>query len=121
MRNTNIKNNKKFLGIIILCILALVAGVLALNFGGTSLYAHAAEIECCDNSEYEHSTQATFLDLNGNVVLEQKYLSAHYADGTMGMILDETYDSDEVIFEPFSYTHLQRSTVISSGKPDVKA
>lgn len=94
------------------------AGMLIFSFGGTSISAYASDIECCDGSEHEHTNQVTTSEVNGMMVLDQPYLSVHYDDGTMGMILDETYDPNEIIFEPFSFTHLQRSTVRSSGRPD---
>lgn len=118
MRNTSINRGKKFFRIVILSIFVLVAVVLAMNLGEGIAYAHEPEIECFDNSDYEHSSEVKVSNINGNIVLDQAYLSVHYADGTMGMVIDETYDPDEIIFEPFSFTHLQRSTVRSSGKPD---
>lgn len=119
IKKKDTKNNKKLLGIALLSILALFAGILALSFGGSSVHAYAAEIEHYDDCEHEHLVkQATFSNVNGRNVLDQAYLSVHYADGTMGMVLDETYDPNTIPIESRSFTHLQRSTVRSSGKPD---
>lgn len=95
---------------IIISICIFIIGILFLNTN--KVIANASEI----NNE---------LTINENVITdeisyssEEAYLSVHYSDGTMGMVIDETYTNDEVSAASLSYEHLERSTVMSSGKSD---
>lgn len=97
MRIINVKNSKKFLYLTVLSLFSLIAGIIAFCFGSTSIFAQANSFEN---------------------IIDQAYLSAHYIDGTMGMIIDESYSSNEYAEVQADYSHLQKTIVRSSGLSD---
>ena len=99
--------NKLGVGIFFICALLAVALVFSISGGTANLVAEASGL-------------GGGFSGNDPLMEEQAYLSVHYADGTMGTLVDETYDPNAPPeMETDNFTHLQMSTTdISSGKPD---
>ncbi len=55
------------------------------------------------------------------LISNQHYLSTHYMDGTMGMVVDNTVNSVDDGINKVGYTSLQKTMVRSSGLPDEKS
>lgn len=75
MKFINYLRRNKYFALVFVCLSFLIAGVITLCCGGTNVYVHAAEFE-------------------DDLVSNQAYLSAHYTDGTMGALIDESYGLD---------------------------
>ena len=96
MRNINIKI-KRFLVLFAVNLFFLLIGIITFYLGETNFIVKADSIEN---------------------FTEQVYVSAHYSDGTMGMYIDESYDSIEYAEKQVNYSYLQKTVVRSSGLSD---
>lgn len=99
MKILNTKKNYKMIILFSASLMVLMIGLFFLGLGNVKSYAQMYEI-------------------SNNLISDQAYLSAHYTDGTMGMIVDETYTLDDEITTQASYANLQKTTVMSSGLSD---
>lgn len=102
MKNKNYLTRTKLFSIIILCFIFLTLGAIAFCLGSKDIYAQVAEIEVHNNTSTSNPA----------------YLSVHYTDGTMGMIIDETSDLNDSVFEQANYENIKKTAVKSSGLPD---
>ena len=92
-------------------LLIVLLGLITIANIGISVFAYGDNNEIIADDEIETITP----------ISDEAYLSVHYSDGTMGMIIDETIDSNEVVADSFSINsnvNIQKTTVVSSGKPD---
>lgn len=104
MKRKNIKTLYK----VSILLIVIIAGLISVTNNRISVFACDSNNEIIANDEIEGITSMS----------NEAYLSVHYSDGTMGMIVDETIDSDEATINSINNEDIQKTTVISSGRPD---
>ena len=100
----------KILNIFSKILLVVLLGLITITNSSISVFAYG------NDNEITADDIATITSIS-----DEAYLSVHYSDGTMGMIIDETINSNEVLADSVtinSNVSIQKTTVISSGKPD---
>ena len=92
-------------------LLIVLLGLITIANSSISVFAYGGNNEIIADDEIEPITS----------ISDEAYLSVHYSDGTMGMIIDETINSNEVLADSVSINSnvsIQKTTVMSSGRPD---
>lgn len=94
--------------ILFLLVFVFVNGVLLLNFNNVNVEAEESKNVYDEIQNIE----------NNSLTDEKTYLSVHYTDGTMGMIVEEDVDYEESEVMSISNDEYDKTTILSSGKPD---